>query len=166
MKKLLFGLLVFGFATQFLFSQKIELSENHLDVNCEYLDAIESIEVAKSVKLLEKEVTLFNLKDAEFYSDEFENYKVSFKCLKGNISATFDKDGKILTAVERFQNVRLPSSVYKSIIRKFPSWKIAEGNYKVSYNAKNGFAKKIYKIKLENETKERIVKLDSYGEFL
>ena len=169
MKKSLIGLLVFGLATQFMFSQEvkpIELSEVNVSVNYKYLDAIDSKEVAVPVKMLEEKVSYYNLKESDLYSDEYDTYQVSFFIPEGRIVAAYDSDGKILRTIERFKNVKLPRSVIVSVTKNYPKWKIVEDAYKVDYYGKSGIAKKQYKIKLKNRDKKMTVKVDEDGEFL
>ncbi len=116
MKKLMLGLLVFGFATQLMFSQEvkpIELSEVNVTVNYKYLDAIDSKEVAVPVKMLEQEVAYFNLKESDLYSDEYDTYQVSFFIPQGRIVAAYDSDGKILRTIERFKNIQASKISYR-----------------------------------------------------
>ena len=169
MKKLMLGLLVFGFATQLMFSQEvkpIELSEVNVSVNYKYLDAIDSKEVAVPVKMLEEKVAYYNLKESDLYSDEYDTYQVSFFIPEGRIVAAYDSDGKILRTIERFKNIKLPRSVIVSVSKNYPKWKIVEDAYKVDYYGKSGIAKKQYKIKLKKRDKKMIVKVDEDGEFL
>jgi hypothetical protein len=169
MKKLMLGLLVFGFATQLMFSQEvkpIELSEVNVSVNYKYLDAIDSKEVAVPVKMLEEKVAYYNLKESDLYSDEYDTYQVSFFIPEGRIVAAYDSDGKILRTIERFKNIQLPRSVIVSVSKNYPKWKIVEDVYKVDYYGKSGIAKKQYKIKLKKRDKKMIVKVDEDGEFL
>lgn len=166
MKKLMFGLLVFGFATQFMFSQIVELPEVHLDVNYKYLNAIDSEDVEIAVKMLEEEVAFYNVKESTFYDDTIDTYRVSFFIPKGKIVAAYNEDGEILRTFERFENVALPTSVFDAIIDKYPNWDVVEDTYKVNYYGKTGIAKKQYKVKLKNKDKKIIVKLDEDGDFL
>jgi len=169
MKKLMLGLLVFGFATQLMFSQEvkpIELSEVNVSVNYKYLDAIDSKEVAVPVKKLQQEVAFYNLKESDLYSDEYDTYQVSFFIPEGRIVAAYDSDGKILRTIERFKNIQLPRSVIVSVSKNYPKWKIVEDVYKVDYYGKSGIAKKQYKIQLKNRDKKMTVKVDEDGEFL
>ena len=79
MKKLMLGLLVFGFTTQFMFSQVVKLPEIDITVNYKYLNSIdaENQDIDLSVKNLEEEVAFFNLKESDFYRDEYQTYYVS-----------------------------------------------------------------------------------------
>jgi hypothetical protein len=166
MKKLMLGLLVFGLATQFMFSQTVELPEVRLDVNYKYLDAITSEQTPEQVKILENEVAFFNLKESNVFSDGYETFEVSFQIPEGKIVAAYNKDGKILRTIERFKNVELPRTVIESIGQNYPNWRIVEDAYKVDYYDKSGIAKKEYKIKLENGDKKKTVKFDVDVEFL
>ena len=166
MKKLMLGLLVFGLTTQFMNSQEIELSEVRIDVNYKYLDAIDSKEVALSVRKLEEEVAFYNLKESDLYNDEYETYKVSFYIPKGMIIAAYDKNGKITRTIERFKNVKLPKSISETIMSQYPNWSFVEDTYKVDYYGKSGRAIKQYRVKLKNEKKRKTVKFDGNGEYL
>ena len=166
MKKLLLGLLVFGFTTQFMFSQIIELPDVHLDVNYKYLNAIDSEDVEVAVKMLEEEVAFYDVKESPFYDDNIDTYRVSFFIPKGKIVAAYDEDGKILRTFERFENVALPRFVIASVAEQYPKWKIEDDTYKVNYYGKTGIAKKQYKVKLQKGNKKMIVKLDEDGDFL
>lgn len=163
------GLFIFGLATQFTFSQEIkpvELSEVNVAVNYKYLDAIDSKEVAISVKMLEEQVAFYDLKESDLYNDDYDTYRVSFYIPEGKIVAAYDRDGKILRTIERFNNIKLPRSVLVSVSKNYPKWKIVEDAYKVDYFGKTGIAKKQYKIKLKNRDKKMIIKVDEDGEFL
>ncbi len=169
MKKLITGLLIFGLATQFMYSQvvkPIELSEVNVSVNYKYLDAIDNKEVALPVRMLEEKVAFFNLKESDLYSDEYDTYQVSFYIPEGRIVAAYDSDGKILRTIERFKNVKLPKTVSKAITKRFPNWAIVEDAYKVNYYGLSGIAQKQYKVKLKNKDKKMVVKVDEDGEFL
>lgn len=160
------GLLVFGLATQFMFSQTEELPEVRLDINYKYLDAIESDDVALSVKELEEEVAFFNVKESDMYEAYLDNYTVSFFIPKGRIVAIYNKDGKIEQTIERFKNIRLPISVMSRILEQYPNWDIVEDTYKVDYYDRRGVTQKQYKVKLKNKDKIKTVKMDEDGQYL
>lgn len=166
MKKLIIGLLVFGLTTQFMFSQIIELSEVIVSVNYKYLNAIDNEETAVPVKMLQEKVALYDVKKSELYSDEYDTYTVSFFIPDGKIVAAYDKDGKIIRTIEKFKNVKLPYDVTKSIVKRFPNWKMVKDVYKVNYHDNSGITKNQYKVKLENGDKTMTVKVNDKGEFL
>ena len=166
MKKLILGLLVFGLTTQFMFSQIIELSEVVVSVNYKYMNAIDNKETAVPVKMLQEKVALYDVKKSELYSDEYDTYQISFYIPDGKIVAAYDKDGKIIRTIEKIKNIKLPISVSKAILKRFPNWEIPKDVYRINYHNKSGITKNQYKIKLENGDKTMTVKIDEKGEFL
>ena len=167
MKKLFIGLLVFGFATQLMFSQIEKLPEVDITVNYKYLNSInaENQDVDLAVKELEEEVAFYNLKESELYKDEYETYYVSFYIPQGKIVAAYNRDGKILRTIERFENIKLPDAVVASILEKYPNWSIKGDAYKVDYRDNSGIAKKQYKVNLQKNGKTIKVKINDKGEF-
>jgi hypothetical protein len=168
MKKLLLGLLAIGLSAQF-YAQVINdgmLPEVEVRAtNYKYLNSIDNTEAAVSVKLLEDMVAKFDVRSSEFYEDGSDFYKVYFYIPDGKVVAAYDKNGKILYTIEKFNNVALPNNVAASVAERFPGWKVAKDVYKVNYDVNTG-SKKQYKIVLENGKKRIRVKVDDDGVFL
>ena len=168
MKKFIIGLFVIGLTSQ-VFAQipKVEqLSEVVVTaVNYKYLNAIDSKEVAIPVKMLERKAAAYNVQDADFYSDDYEFYTVSFFIPEGKIVAAYNPEGQIIRTFERFENIKLPTAVRDAVAERFPNWTIVKDVYRVTYNQDDG-ANKTYKLKLENGDKTMRVKIDDKGEFL
>ena len=168
MKKLLLGLLAIGLSAQF-YAQVINdgmLPEVEVRAtNYKYLNSIDNTEAAVSVQLLEDMVAKFDVRSSEFYEDGSDFYKVYFYIPDGKVVAAYDKDGKILYTIEKFNNVALPNNVAASVAERFPGWKVAKDVYKVNYDVNTG-SKKQYKIVLENGKKRIRVKVDDDGVFL
>lgn len=167
MKKVIIGLLVFGFATQLMFSQIEKLPEVDITVNYKYLNSInaETQDVDIRVKALEEKVAFYNIKENELYNDEYETYYVTFYIPQGEIVAAYDKDGKIIRTIERFKNIELPKIVMLSIVEKYPKWHVMGDVYKVYYSDKSGIAKKKYIVNLQKDGKYIKVKINDKGEF-
>lgn len=168
MKKLLIILFVIGLLSEgFAQITKTEkLSEIVIVArNYKYLNKVDYTEAAVPVKLLQKKVATFDLKNADFYEDDNDSYIVSFYIPEGKILASYDKDGKILRTIERYKKIALPESVVKSIEKRFPGWTISKDVYLINYHLKKGIVKK-YKLKLENGDKVLRVKIDAKGNFL
>ncbi|NJB70397.1 hypothetical protein GGR42_000859 [Saonia flava] len=168
MKKILFGLLVVGLTTQ-AFSQVIkteELSEVVvMATNYKYLSDVDSKEAPVDAKLLERMVASFDVKDSEFYQDEYDLYNVTFFIPDGKILAAYDKDGKVLRTVEKFKDINVPEVVRNSVYKRFPGWMISKDVYLVNYHQEKG-ANRRYKLKLVNGDKTLRVKTDEDGNFL
>lgn len=134
--------------------------------NYKYLNNVETGEVASvPVQMLERKVAAFNLKDSDFYSDDYDLYQIQFYIPEGKILAAYDKDGNILRTVERFKDITLPMSVRDAVADRFPGWTITKDVYVVNYHEKKG-ANKTYKLKLENGDETLRVKIDHMGNFL
>lgn len=164
MKKLVLGLLIFGLTTQ-LYSQVIELAEVEISVNYKYLDAVDALQKAKPVKLLEDNALNYESNKDDLYDDEYDNYKVSFHIPDGKVVAAYDKDGKILRTIEKYKNVRLPLEVLQAVAKRFPNWAVVEDVYLVNYHCDKGTSKQ-YKIKIQNEDKVVNIKTDEKGNFI
>jgi hypothetical protein len=164
MKKFVVGLLVMGLTSP-VFAQVTELPEIEITaVNYKYLDAVDTEDTDRNVKMLEETVAMYDLKNSELYSDEYDEYEVTFYIPDGRIVAAYNKDGKIIRTIEKFKNVKLPKAVRESVFKRFPEWTLAKDVYRVTYHKDK--AKKVYKVVLENGDKTMRVKTDEIGDFM
>ncbi|MFN4764354.1 nicotinate-nucleotide adenylyltransferase [Gillisia sp. Q332] len=165
MKRILTGLLIFGLTIQ-SYAQITELPEIEIvGVNYKYLDAAGEVDVAEPVKMLQRRAATFDLKNSEYYQDEYDTYFISFFIPEGKILASYNKDGKLLRTAEKFKDIALPKAVAEAVAKRFPGWTIAEDVYLVNYHEAKGASKK-YKLLLENGDKRMRVKTDEKGNFL
>jgi len=166
MKKIFLGLFVFGLTIQ-SFAQIVELPEVEIvAVNYKYLDNVGEPDAAQPVKLLQREVAAFDLKNSEYYEDQYDDYFISFYIPAGKILASYDKEGNVLRTVEKYKNIALPPAVSESIVKNYTGWTIAENAYLVNYHDKKGVTKKEYKILLEKEGQRMRIKTDENGNIL
>ena len=134
--------------------------------NYKYLNAINPEEAAQPVNMLEQYAATYDLKGAEFYEEEYDNYFVAFYIPEGKILAAYDKDGTLLRTAERYSEVALPLKVKQAVATKYPGWYISEDVYLVNYQANEGVTRKLYKLLMENGNKKMRVKITDKGEFL
>lgn len=167
MKRLLIVLIVFGLTIQtFAQTEREKLSEVEiLGVNYKYLNDVGDSEVATPVKILEKKVANYDLKNAEFYEDETMKYDVYFFIPEGKILAVYNGEGEILRTSERFKDVSLPLSVSNAVVAEYPGWSISGDYYLVTYR-KNRGSTKMYKLFLEKGEEKKRVKTDDHGNFI
>ncbi|TGD58222.1 hypothetical protein [Flavobacterium humi] len=108
-----------------------------------------------SVRKLQDNFIAYDLgKDYEGY----ELYLVTMQLEKGSLAATYNENGKLISVVEVYKNVKLPSAVIYSVYKAFPGWEII--NDKFLYTQEDGdVTKKEYtlKIKKDKETKKLVV---------
>lgn len=185
MKNIILGLFVFGLTTQsyaqvtelpeiyiepvsYKFLEKIDVDEDVVEVIATEALATEDAEdvTVQPVKLLQREQAIFNLKDSEYYEDEYEYYFLSFYIPEGKILASYDKDGDFLRTIEKFKNTEIPSVVAQAVVKKYPGWTVSENVYLVNYHLENEIVKKEYKLLLERANQRRRVKTDENGNFL
>ena len=169
MKKFVLGLLAMGLTSP-AFSQIVKtekLSEVTVyATNYKYLNDVNTLEVASvPVELLERKVSAYDVKDSDFYQDDYDFYSINFYIPQGKILAAYDKDGNLLSTAEKFKDINLPQAVKQAVWDKYPKWTITKDVYLVNYKDGRG-ANKTYKLKLENEDQTIRVKLNEKGEFL
>ena len=130
-----------------------------------YLNAVDNTEMAQPVRMLELKAATYDIKQSEFYEEDYDSYSVSFYIPNGYILASYDKEGKLISTAEKFKNTKVPAAVREAVNNKYPQWIIAEDIYLVNYHEKRG-VNKLFKLVLENGSKRLKVKLNEKGEFL
>jgi hypothetical protein len=137
-----------------------------LSLNYKYLKSVYDSTAAQPVKLLERRAASFDLKNSEFYEEEYDSYFISFFLPEGQVLAFYDNTGKMMHSAEKFKNVALPRLVQVAVANKYPGWAIAKDIYLVNYVSDGNESKKVYKLILENNSKRIRTKLSEKGEFL
>lgn len=108
---------------------------------------------------LESSFISYNLgKDFEGY----DSYLLVLEIDGGILSATFNDSGKLLSVVEKFDNVKLPENVRVSLAEKFPEWSLVKDKF--LYVQKNGeVKKKEYKIIIKKDNKIKRLTVNEDG---
>jgi hypothetical protein len=132
--------------------------------NYKYLKAAGDKDAAQPVKMLQWKAASYNVKNSEYYEDDYDNYFVSFYLPEGYILAVYDSTGKLIRTAERFKDIALPSAVATALADRFPNWRISEDIYRVKYEEAGG-AQMVYKVLLRNGNKRLRVKANEKGEF-
>lgn len=158
------GALVLGFTLQSI-AQKVLPPIEILAVNYKYLNAANGKQVAQPIAMLERQAAAYDVRSAEFYEDQYDNYFVSFYIPEGQILAAYDKEGNLLRTAEKYKDVAIPPAIRKAVAQRFPNWAIAKDVYVVSYHEKHGITKR-YKLLLENGDQRMRVRINENGEFL
>jgi hypothetical protein len=133
--------------------------------NYKYIKSVTSSENAPAINLLEQKAAAYDVKNSEYYEDEYDTYYITFYLPNGYVLAVYDSTGKLLRTAERFQNVALPAAVRTAVATRFPNWSISKDVYIVNYSEAGGTSK-IYKMVLQNGDKNMRVKTNEKGEFL
>lgn len=158
------GVFIFGFTLQSL-AQIVLPEVKIVGTNYKYLKSVDDPQSAQPVQRLQREAATYDLKNSEFYEDEYDTYFISFYIPEGSILAVYDKDAKLIRTAEKYKNIKLPTEVAQAVVKKYPQWNIAKDVYLVNYYDTND-VKKTYKLVLENGNKRIRVKINEKGEFL
>ncbi len=172
MKKFVIGLLVIGL-TSLGHSQNVnsEVEIVKLDdillsnVNMDYLEKVQDKTISEPVRLLENKASRFNVTKLPEFDGRKESFKTIFKGSKGFIIAIYDNNGKILTTLERFRDVKLPRPVITTVLKKYPKWTFWKNSYFVSYHSDKG-AQKVYRVQVRKGNMKKSLKIDSDGNII
>lgn len=95
----------------------------------------------------------------------YKEYLVTLSIDDGFLAATYDEKGKITRVVEKYKNVKLPPRAVRSILLKYPDWKIVKDKF--LYTQEDGdIKKKQYNVTLEKGNKTKKIKLNDKGDIL
>ena len=154
-----------GFANN-IFSQITLPEVRVVSLNYKYLKSVYDSTAAQPVKMLERRAASFDLKNSEFYEEEYDNYFISFFLPEGQILAFYDNTGKMIHSAEKFKNVALPKLVQEAVGKQYPGWSVSKDVYIVNYFSDAKETQKTYKLILENGSKRIRTKISDKGVFL
>lgn len=135
-------------------------------VRYKYLSAVTKQEVSQPVRMLQRQAAEYNVKSTDYYEEDNDVYFVSFYIPEGQILASYDKEGKLLSTVEKYKNIELPKVIAEAVGKRYPNWSINKDVYFVNYHETNTEVKKYYKLTLRNGDRRMQVKVNAEGEFL
>jgi len=94
-----------------------------------------------------------------------ESYLLLLEIEDGFLSAEFNKNGKLISVVEKFENVKLPEKIRKSLSEKFPEWIMVKDKF--LYVQRQGEVKrKEYRIIMKKGKKAKRVTVNTEGEII
>lgn len=172
MKTWVFGLYYLGLTT-LCFSQNYRLAsqlqpQKNLASqlkNDNYFQSVYELEASNEVKNLEDSARNYDIKTSELFNNTYENYEITFESLKGKIIAIYDVDGVMIKSIEKFDDVKLPEAITKTLHREYPDWILNSTNYRVNYYLEHG-VHKVYNVQVENNHKKVNLKIDCKGHIL
>lgn len=171
MKKAILSLAVFGMALQaqaqdMLFQEKIK-EENIPDI---VVTAIEK-------DFPDYTVTEYGAIPVEYVADEvyfnpnigsledYDTFQITLKSNKGELTATYDREGNLLNTSEYLKNALLPRSVRNAVAKAYPGWEFVNDSYSMM-GYKGGKERQRFRIVLENHGKKLRVYTDAKGKIL
>lgn len=96
---------------------------------------------------------------AEFEGDKYTSYLVTFRSSKGHLSADFNHNGELVKTYQKFQDIALPLDVRREVYMANKGWTMTSNKY-IASGRGDLIEKEVYKIKLENGSQKRNIKLD------
>ncbi|MGB5463632.1 MAG: hypothetical protein WBM92_09725 [Aureibaculum sp.] len=173
MKKTIFGLFMLGFMSQsyaqkdeVLLAVKLQKKEvpqmviNSVEKNHPNLDIVDfmvmptelvsTASVKKSIKPVGGEV--------------YESYIVNFKGKTSLISATYNKEGNLISTLEHFKNKKVPMPIVITLSNTRPEWNVINGYKKlITYTATGEVKNERFKITIVNGDKIKKIFTDANG---
>ena len=147
-----------------LFTAKLKKTEvpktilNAVERDFANLTAVEFLSVPESF------VVPASLDVHNYEKSGYDSYMVTFAGKTSKIMATYNKDGRLISTVDRYVSKNAPDEIYFSVSRLFPEWDIKDGYKKMLTYDKDGKVKKyFYKLTLLNGEKVRIIYLNKDG---
>lgn len=148
------------------FSQEVLPAVRVIPANYKYLKTVGGTEVAVPVQHLQRTAAAYDIKESEYYEEDYDTYFISFYLPEGEILAAYDSAGKLIRTAEKYKNVKLPSAVTKAVVTRFPNWGIAKDTYLVTYYEATGQTTKKYKLLLQNGSKRIRIEANDQGDIL
>ena len=93
--------------------------------------------------------------------DQVNFYQVQASWKDGNLSAVYDKDGKLVSYSEFVKQGELPATVKNTLSKQFSGYQIARNQERI--HVKSGKEKIAYKVELVSGKEHKIVFLDQQG---
>lgn len=144
-------------------SESVDLKDIIISTNSRYMNKVYDENSSVVVKKLEQIVASYDITTSDQYSSELDRYSVNFKTpTSTKINATYDKDGTLLSSKETYEDILLPHSILRSLVKEYPGWKLHSNTYKVSYDHRRD-TKKVYKIQVRKDGQKKNLKINVEG---
>lgn len=117
------------------------------------------VTTSAKVEALRAKWAEYDLKNEKIYSKHASTgYKVVLTDGTNSIEAIYDSRGTIASAIETYENVRLPDEIIKQVLIENQGWAIEKARYTVSFTADRQTETQ-YKIEIIKDGKKRTVKI-------
>lgn len=127
------------------------------DENSEPIDTKRVAAASSKVEALRAKVAEYDLKNEKIYSRHAStDYRVVFTDGTNSIEAIYDSRGAISSAIETYENIRLPDEIIKQVMTENQGWAIDKAWYLVSFES-NRQTEAQYKIEMTKDSKKRTV---------
>ncbi len=173
MKTLVIGLAILGL-TNLAHAQEQNVEVIHVKLkdfeatpakNQAYFSSVFDKQSSLQVQLVQTEINHYDITKTAIFKNSYDTYDVLFKSAHGDVIASYDRDGKLLKCVEKFEDVLPPPKVREAVIKKYPGWNLNSTSYRVDYH-QNRDVKKIYQLQLKKDNEKINLKVNCQGVIL
>ncbi|SDQ27438.1 hypothetical protein [Flagellimonas zhangzhouensis] len=113
----------------------VELSEVTVGAaNHTYLGVVLDYRFPAVVTDLENKAAKYDIRQSKLFVEGVEEIEVTFSGEKGHIIATYNQNGTITEAVERYYDITFPLDIRQQVYNENPGWMINKDAYVVTYD--------------------------------
>ncbi|MFC4722186.1 hypothetical protein ACFO5O_07630 [Geojedonia litorea] len=125
--------------------------------NTAYLNAIHTNNHAIKVQKLQNVVASYDIKNEQVYNAELQTtYTVEFKEGANYIKAIYNRDGQLISCLEKYNDIRLPVNLSIDLAKTYPGWEFNNVQCSISYQ-QNTNSKIDYQVVLKKGKKSKTV---------
>ncbi len=144
-------------------AQSVDLKNVIISANSRYMNKVYDENTSVVVKNLEQIIAGYDIKSNNVYTSEFDNYSVNFKTpTSTKITATYNRDGTILSSYEQYKDILLPHSIRQALVKEYPGWELYSNTYRVTYDHRKDI-KKVYKMQVHKDGEKKNLKINVEG---
>lgn len=167
---LMFGILIASvgqsFAQGTLLKAKIKKVEVPTVIIDEVLDNFEGYELdeiyAIPVNIIEDDIII---EDENQYPGEYDTYEIQMKKGNDELTAYYNRNGKLIYEVEKANNVTPPATIRNMIAKEYPGWTITKDMYLMKHHSGDK-VKNRYKIYLKKGRNKIRIYTDENGKVI
>lgn len=171
MKKSILLLAIIGFTFQ-SYAQQTVLSKTQVkgsavptaiakSISIDFPNSVIKEYTATPVHYVDQDVFISNFDDPDF----MDSYQVILTSKGKDITANYNEDGKLLSAIEKLKDFDPPVVLRNAIDKDYPGWTIKEDTYRMTKN-ENGKKKERYGFILVKDGQKKHVYTDATGKII
>ena len=130
-------------------------------LNQDYLNSVHNNSMATQVHDLEKTISQFDVTSAKGFNGNPKPFKTAFKTDNATVEVLYNKEGKIISTIEKYKKIKLPDPVRDAVFKKYKDWALLKVEYQVYYTTND--VKKIYQVKITNGKTKKKIKVNANG---
>lgn len=139
---------------------KVVADETPMELNEDYLNEVHKNASQDEAEFLSGIVAEWDVRQVPEFNVRNKPFTTVFKSNKGLAEVTYDRQGRVISAQKRFNNVVLPEQVKLIIFKRYEDWVIVKNRYYVSYELGSD-VDKMYMITVQHGDKKKVIKVNA-----